>query len=319
MAVDSQIVRSQFEVSEASFLQSGSQSYRPVDEVLTHVMVGHHHGFDHIAFKSGGDPQEWLEKTSALESALLPIEDLGEEWEDGAVVIRYESSLRGKLSEFVVDLIEKVDPDDVDQSVDSIIREWSKLWRRIEGPLSRELQRGLFGELIVLGKFIQANGPEAVAYWKGPLGGTHDFSFPSMHIEVKTAGYSEPVLKISSFNQLRPISPGLLLLMVQVREGAQLTLPEIVDRIRSQLDSQREHSGVFEELLEKAGYLDQHSSNYKIPYQDIRISSIRIDEETDVLHEDRLDRPIGGLLEAKWSLDPRTLHFEELDSGFWSL
>lgn len=217
----------------------------------------------------------------------------------------------------MLELVEGTDPAEVVGSTDEIIKNWSKLWGSVQGPLSLVQQRGLFGELLVLERFVQASGECVVHNWEGPDKALHDFAFQSRHVEVKVTGYEDPVLEISSFNQLRPCHPELVLLMIQMREGAQLSLPALVARIRHSLNAVPAELHEFEQRLEKARYFDEHAQHYPTPYEDFLFSSILIDDSVDVLHEDRLNSPIAGLMGVKWTLDPRMLAFTSIQDDFW--
>lgn len=319
MSLDETIVRSQLELSERLSVASGLASYRKADGNLDDAVVGHAYGYDCIAFPLVGPAEDWTENTCVLDVAREPIEGLGEPWSTGAYLIRYPSEHRDRLSSFVLELLEKADKGDVVRSTDSIIRAWSHLWRRIAGPLDRHKQMGLYGELWVLERLIAKGGASRVQGWEGPAGERHDFAYPHRHLEVKTTGYSNPVLEVSSIDQLRPGHPELHLVMVQVSEGAGTTLPELVDRLRGRLSADPDHLRAFEDRLSTVRFLDQHATHYRTSYRNTAASVLAIDDDVPVLHRGRLDRPVPGLIEARWTLDPRALPFRLVGADYWEL
>ena len=319
MAIDERTVQAQFEISQQHSAQSGAASYRQPDPGLVHVLVGHHYGYDHVAIRLASRHSDWKQKTAVLDVACSTIAGAPKEFGNRAYLIRYPSSERDRLKRFVLELVEKTDPLDVVASTDALIDAWSKLWGPIQGPLSIVQQRGIFGELLTLERFAQANGSGVVCHWDGPKGSLHDFPFPSKRVEVKTAGHESPVIEVSSFNQLKPCEPKLVLLMVQIRERGELTLPMLVERIRRSLEPFQEEMAEFESRLKQARYLDDHAAHYDTPYDEFLFSTVEIDDSIDVLHEGRLDQPVAGLIEARWSLDPGTLPFARVDEGFWAI
>ena len=317
--IDESVIRAQLELSEEHAARSGTPSFRPPAPEFDHVLVGHHEGFDQVAFRFESSRFDWKEKTSILDVSSLSLSGAPEGFGEAAYVLRYPSSERERLKRFVLELVEEADADDVVASTDEIIKRWSSLWGGVHGPMSPIQQRGLYGELLALEMFIQAKGVESVHCWEGPNDALHDFSFASRQVEVKVTGHYDPALEISSLNQLRPCHPELVLLMIQFNDGGDSTLPMLVDRIRRALDESPDESQTFERRLEKARYRDEHAPHYPTPYENLSFSCLTIDESTDVLHEDRLDSPVSSLLTAKWTLDPRELPFATVQDDFWAL
>lgn len=313
MEFEPNIIQTQFEVSEAQFQNSGRESYRRLNENIE-VLLGHDSGFDHIAFQIVMGQTSWVERTSLLDVRSTSIIGLGEVWESGAYIIRYPSANRDDMRQFVIDIIHLTDYQNPIASTELIIERWIQIWRNRE-PLGREQQMGLFGELSVLEKLLIAGNDDAVENWTGPEGGTHDFEFASRHIEVKTTGTSEPILDISSFNQLRPCNPNLYLVMVQIEIEPGETLPNLIASIRDLVDPNSQE--LFEAKLELARYSDDHAIRYQKEYGTPIFSVVQINSRIDVLHEDRLNHPVRGLVDLQWSLDASTIPFEEIDDNFW--
>ena len=307
------IIQTQFEVSEAQFQNSGRESYRRLNENIE-VLLGHDSGFDHIAFQVVVGHTSWVERTFSLDVRSTSINGLGESWESGAYIIRYPSENREDMRQFVIDIIHLTDYQYPIESTELIIERWIQIWRNRE-PLGREQQMGLFGELSVLEKLLVAGKDDAVENWTGPELATHDFEFASRHIEVKTTGTSEPILAISSFNQLRPCNPTLYLVMVQMEIESGETLPRLIANLRDLVNPNSQE--LFERKLELARYDDDHAIRYQTEYGTPIFSVVQINSTIDVLHEDRLENPVRGLVDLQWSLDASTLPFEEIEDNFW--
>lgn len=122
--------------------------------------------------------------------------------------------------------------------------------------LSHAQQVGLFGELVVLAAFSDCSSPgEAVAAWRGPAGGEHDFGLPEADLEVKTTENERRIHWISSSTQLVPNPDrGLYVVSVQITAaggGTGRSLPEVVTILRKRMGT---HEGRFDELLTEMGY-----------------------------------------------------------------
>ena len=313
MEFEPNIIQTQFEVSEAQFQNSGRESYRILNENIE-ILLGHDSGFDHIAFQVVMRHTSWVARTTLLDVRSSSIIGLGEIWESGAYIIRYPSENREDMRQFVIDIVNLTDYQNPIESTEEIIERWVQIWRNRE-PLGREQQMGLFGELSVLEKLLIGGNDDAVENWTGPERATHDFEFTSRHIEVKTTGTSEPMLSISSFNQLRPCDPTLYLVMVQIEIEPGETLPRLIANIRDLINPNSQE--LFETKLELARYNDDHAIRYQTEYGIPIFSVVQINSTIDVLHEDRLDNPVRGLVDLQWSLDASTLPFEEIEDNFW--
>ena len=144
----------------------------------------------------------------------------------------------------------------------SEIERWQSFLRQFgsEG-LSDSAQRGLFGELWLLTRLLDEGLPGTVAVnrWKGPDRDAHDFQLPAAAVEVKTTKTATPnAIRISGVKQLDDRGlPGLFLYFVQVEESAtaELSLPELIGRLRDRLDEGGR--GQLEERLLRVGYTDE--------------------------------------------------------------
>jgi hypothetical protein len=149
----------------------------------------------------------------------------------------------------------------------SRLRRWQKFLVAGMGGLSGERQRGLYGELHVLGShLLPSMSPlTAVFAWRGPKGANQDFQFPAGALEVKTTIAKQPqVVRIASERQLDDTGIPALFLHVVVLDEREVedaspaggeNLPGIVDSLRQRLNSEEQAAETFEDLLLDAGYL----------------------------------------------------------------
>lgn len=103
----------------------------------------------------------------------------------------------------------------------TIVRAWQSAWRPVRQPMSRSIQIGLAGELLVLQSlWLPALGPEAVHLWSGPDQERHDFVSARLHMEVKATTRSRHEHEISRVDQLStPDERRLLFASVQLEES----------------------------------------------------------------------------------------------------
>jgi hypothetical protein len=130
--------------------------------------------------------------------------------------------------------------------------------------LTREEQKGLIAELLVLERYLLPVLPttEAIAAWRGPLGSAKDFIIGTTAIECKAhATGAPPVVVVSSEYQLDDVETPWLFLHVSTFETAEgleedgFTVTEIANRVRERLaghDGPAE--GQYAALLEAAGF-----------------------------------------------------------------
>ena len=120
------------------------------------------------------------------------------------------------------------------------VREFRRLLRHAAAqPVSRERALGLLGELCLLAE-LQKFDAGAWETWNGPLGQVHDFLNGRQALEVKSAtpGH-EPVVEISSIDQLYPPAGGVLHLWRFVftpNANGTLSVPELAGTLRAALD-----------------------------------------------------------------------------------
>ncbi len=135
--------------------------------------------------------------------------------------------------------------------------------------LSDEAQRGLFGEIFFIRKWLKndkATNSKVLVAWLGPEMGIRDFQFDNWAIEVKTTkGNNHQKVHISSERQLDTSKLNDLFLYHLSLEALQAsgeTLNQLVEDIRSILSSDIASLSKFNGLLLSAGYFSQHLHQY---------------------------------------------------------
>lgn len=152
---------------------------------------------------------------------------------------------------------------------------WKSLLTNVNKTgLSPDSQRGLFGELYLLRKFLNnsINLTEAIVWWVGAEKEVRDFQSGSWAIEVKTShGNNHQKVMISSERQLDNSNlENLYLYHISLEKlnNSDETLNQIIDSIKSILSSQTVAFNKFLIKIFEAGYLDIHRELYdSVGYQ----------------------------------------------------
>lgn len=134
--------------------------------------------------------------------------------------------------------------------------------------LSEEKQRGLYGELWCLRKYLISSIGlrEALFSWAGPYKSNHDFEFENKAIEMKTT-ISKHQQKIIISSELQLDDNGLnVLFLVHLSlseiSGGGETLNEIIQYLRARCVEEGGPIILLEEGLFNYGYLDAHVEKY---------------------------------------------------------
>jgi len=146
---------------------------------------------------------------------------------------------------------------------------WSSFFQKygLEG-LSKEAQRGLFGEIFWIQRLISSGMDKfrAIESWYGCRGGYHDFEFNKIVVEVKTTISKEPRrIRINNERQLDDRGfDGLFLYVLTLHPvlSGGMTLPELIGTVRSSLSGDISAEASFEQSLRDAGYIDVHEPLY---------------------------------------------------------
>lgn len=146
---------------------------------------------------------------------------------------------------------------------------WQSLFERFnQQGLSAEAQRGLYGELFFMRKFLNANSDFAniLISWVGPEKQVRDFQYGRWGVEVKTtSGNNHQKINISSERQLDTTNLDHLYLYHISLDGMQQsgeTLNELVDTISELLSINLVAYNQFRNKLTYAGYFEMHRNFY---------------------------------------------------------
>lgn len=178
-------------------------------------------------------------------------------------------------------------------------------WRRFlehgAGPLSSQLQRGLYAELWAIRDVLApAIGyTEAVAAWKGPDRAPRDFESSGVGVEVKASGANEPqVVPIHGERQLDDAELDALFMVhlsLEVLRDAGESLPAVVDGLRAAL-ADGPAAGLFEDRLLSSGYADIHRAAYdRTGYALRRTTVLRVAGDFPRLTEADLPDGVGSV------------------------
>lgn len=228
-------------------LMVGFSNIREVPD--SHLPQGHGFEVSRLAVDPLGGDRFWMALTrrvgGSLELFTMMAEDLL--WHiEGCATQSEDSLLRRFLSR---------------------IRAWQDFMDRHRGiVLSGEAELGLFGELVLIERMIEAGISERYVMdaWQGPLNGPQDFVLGSGGIEVKvtlsTGGF---VVVISSLEQLDDSvrCPLFLFAVRLILDPSGMTLPAKVTSIRESLGD-RGALDLFDIRLMQAGFLRTAVESY---------------------------------------------------------
>jgi len=156
----------------------------------------------------------------------------------------------------------------IDKLVERLIK-WQSLFEKIGSQgLSDNAQRGLFGELFFLRKYISNSSDcvKCINAWMGPEKAIQDFQFSDWAVEVKTThGKNHQKIHVSNERQLDDsIIPNIFLfhlsLDIRVRYGE--TLNFIIEDILNLLSENSFAINIFKLKLIESGYFDIHKKLY---------------------------------------------------------
>ena len=162
------------------------------------------------------------------------------------------------------------------------INAWQEFMRRPRPDrLSLEEEIGLHGELVFLRASLDAGAtPDIMVHsWAGPRGGLQDFQSDSVGIEVKsTTSVRGFPARISSLEQLDGLSgqPVLLAGLRFCQQHTGQTLPELVDDLKTRIQSNLDLSASLDRALLLAGYDSSTAGLYsrRLDLVDLRVFEI---------------------------------------------
>ncbi|MDU6823609.1 PD-(D/E)XK motif protein [Intestinibacter bartlettii] len=191
--------------------------------------------------------------------------------------------------------------DSIECTIKSLLYKWKKFFNiQSDGVMSDIKQQGLYSELIVLKKLISIYGRNALNYWSGYNGETHDFYIKNNAIEVKSSSKKAPYkVTISSEYQLddTDISGELFLTFFAVKKSGYYgkNLPDIVNEIEELLLDKEQDIDKFREHLFEYGYLYNYPELYNNYFSVRKNLSYKVEKLFPRILKLDLPKGIGGI------------------------
>jgi hypothetical protein len=228
------------------------------------------------------------------------------------------------LCEDLVNKITDISNEDVlVKELFSRLEKWKLLFERIgRQGLSEEAQRGLFGELYFLRKFLNRSKDKdfCINSWRGTEKAVQDFQFADWAVEVKTThGKNQQKIYISNERQLDiSLVPHIFLihLSLEIREGFGESLNQIVLDLINILSRSPAAFSLFNLKLLEAGYFDYHREYYENTGYSIRQENIyKVTTDFPKITESMIPPGVGDVrysivisANENWILNEETLY-----------
>lgn len=178
-------------------------------------------------------------------------------------IILSDNDLMDVFILFLEDLIRSLKTINNENNIPLILNEkvgyWGKLFAKIKGELlSKERQRGLYGELIFLNTLLNRSNDfvKTISSWTGPDGSNQDFSNGLTAVEVKSSKATKPTVNIASELQLDwTILDNLYLHVIHLDElnNGPDTLKKMIEVIKQRVEKHPNLLRLFEEKLDLVG------------------------------------------------------------------
>lgn len=190
------------------------------------------------------------------------------------LILLLNSQLKDIFSALCEDLIYQVteiDREDIlIQALILRLEKWQLLFEKLNPQgLSAKAQRGLYGELYFLRKFLlNTTDPNfCIDIWQGTENAVHDFQYANWAVEVKTThGKNHQKIHISNERQLDTAFVSNIFLYhisLNIRQGHGETLNDIVNQVRELLYEAPQAQTAFRLKLFEVGYFDHHREKYE--------------------------------------------------------
>ncbi len=209
------------------------------------------------------------------------------------------------------------------------LEKWHILFEKLgRQGLSEEAQRGLYGELYFLKKFLDQSFEAnfCINTWRGTERAVQDFHFSDWAVEVKTThGKNQQKLHIANERQLDiSIVPHIFLfhLSLEIREDYGESLNQIIEDVNNILETSPSALSVFRLKLMEAGYFDNHTEVYESAGYSIRQENIyKVTDDFPKITESMIPPGVGDLrysivisANENWTLNEENL-FTKLQKG----
>ncbi|MDE7421304.1 MAG: PD-(D/E)XK motif protein [Muribaculaceae bacterium] len=223
-------------------------------------------------------------------------------------VLLSESDKKDLFSYLCVNMIETIavarDIFTATQLFGNTLLRWKKLFEStLTDILSKEEQRGLYGELVFLRELVKLHPLSqyaAIQTYIGCSHAPHDFQGNSWAVEVKTTSTNNPqLLTINGERQLDDSMTGILFLChcsVEVIKNSGETLPDIITEIKHILKSDFAALSLFNAKLFEAGYKEEFNHQYaNIGYKNRFIRYYHVHENFPRIIETDLREGVGNV------------------------
>lgn len=180
---------------------------------------------------------------------------------------------------------------------------WKSLFNKIglQG-LTPEEQRGLYGELYFLRKFLQSNANhiDILNTWIGTEKQVRDFQSGTWAVEVKTThGNNHQKVHISSERQLDTTNLNNLFLYhisLEQMQNSGESLNDIVDAVIGILDANSMALNKFKSKIYEVGYFELHSKLYEeIGYQIRQEEFYKVEDDFPRIEENDIREGVGDV------------------------
>lgn len=173
------------------------------------------------------------------------------------------------ISDVLTAVINESDIKVILKSYSNRLVKWQSLFERFKPQgLTPEEQRGLYGELSFMRKFLQSNSDfkNIVISWVGSEKQIRDYQFGRWSVEVKTThGNNHQKVQVSNERQLDITNLDNLFLnhlSLETRQQSGETLNQIIDSVIEILSSDFTALSQFRNKLIEAGFFDHHRQLY---------------------------------------------------------
>jgi hypothetical protein len=163
------------------------------------------------------------------------------------------------------------------------IRAWQEFMEKgRDGVLSAEAEVGLFGELTILSRLVDAGVPAAVALdcWQGPMDAIQDFEIGPGAIEVKAtiaaAGFPATIGSLEQLDDAvrQPLFVAGVRLSI---DDTGLRLPDLVASVRQKVREQIDSTALLDSRLLQVGFLDAFAERYVRRFLHVRTRLLLVD------------------------------------------
>ena len=183
------------------------------------------------------------------------------------------------------------------------LAKWQTLFEKLrQQGLTPEAQRGLFGELYFLRKFLNnvANKGYCINSWQVPSNTVQDFHHGNWAVEVKTThGNNHQKIHISSERQLdNSVIPNIFLyhLSLDIRNNYGESLNDLVEWVDNYLINDVPELNSFKLKLYEIGYFEEHKSIYQDTGYTIRQeSTYKVDGDFPRIIEAEIRHGVGDV------------------------